>query len=199
MLSTTELQEKLSKLKEAESHRHVPKRKVEAQIQAKSTQIQDFDRAFATAKVAGELESADALKTKSNQLRDELADLEKVRQAYQDGTLSASDEAITLIGRELHHEAAETGKFFQAEHGPKLQAALELRKAYLAAIAEIGHAERNALQCAAIIRETSHYVSNGVTPGSLRPNSISNVAHLFTIPTEEVFESYGPVGNWYSK
>lgn len=199
MLTKEELQQKHADLRAAESQRHGPKRKVEAQIQAKRAQIEDFDRVFSKAKVAGDEDTAAALKNKSNQLRDELADLEKILHAYQDGTLSASDEeAITTLGRELHHAAAETGKFFQAEHRPKLQAALELKKAYLAAITEIGDAERNALQCAAIVRETGRYVSNPVGPPSLRPNSITNFVPTLTIQNEEVFESYGQVGNWYA-
>jgi ribosomal protein L29 len=197
-----ELKAKQADLRAAVSSQHVPKNKLQNDIQTKRAQIREFDRAFASAKVTGDQEAAAGLKMKSGHLADELADLEKILQAYEDGTLStasAAAAAIVALGRELYHDAAETGQFFQAEHGRKLQAALELKKAYLAAIKEIGNACRSALQCSVIIRDTRCYVSIAVSPASLRPNSITNFAETLLIKKEDVFESYGPEGEWYQK
>ena len=197
MLTTGELQEKRAELQAAVSSRHVPRMRIENQSHDKGAEILRVDREFAKASVTGDQTTAEALKTKSNQLRDELVDLEKILQAYRDGTLSVADDAVIMLGRDLHNEAAQTGRSFQAEHAQKLQTALELRKTFLAAIREIGECERNSLQCAAIVRETGRYASIPVAPTSLRPNSITNFAHTLTIQNEEVFESYGQVGSWY--
>jgi hypothetical protein len=199
MLTVEDLQAKQVDLRQAQAATQMPKTKLQRQILARQEQIHEFDRCFALATVENDQETAQALKTKSTELRDELSDLEKVLAAYHDGTLSAEKDSVAGLGQELHDQAVEVGRFYQSEHASKLQAALELRKAYLAAIGEIGNLERQGSQCVVIVKETKRYVPTGVDPVSLRPNSISNVAHSYTVQLEEVFQHYGPIPNWFAR